>query len=90
MENHEKTTPFLCDFAIKQVHESTVLLTVRPDPGTESSLSGYDTVIRILKVYQKNKPEFSVLRQKQAQLLPLMVALISDDTLRGEIAILEQ
>lgn len=59
MENHGKNTPLLFphDFTIKQVHEKVVLLTVRPDLGTESSPSVYDIVIRILKVYQRNKTE---------------------------------
>lgn len=41
--------------SLKQIHERTVLLTVRLDLGTQSSLSGCDVVIRILKVYHKNK-----------------------------------
>lgn len=56
-KKHWRLLPFLCDFTIKQVHERIVLLTVKPDLGTESSLSGYDIVIRTLKVYQKNKTE---------------------------------
>lgn len=54
---HQRPLLLLCDFKIKQVHERMVLLTVSPDLGTESSLSGYDIAIRILKACHKNKIE---------------------------------
>lgn len=60
MENHEKNTEDLYSFSVtsqSSQFERIVLLTVRPDLVTESSFSGCDIVIRILKGYPKNKTE---------------------------------
>lgn len=61
-----------------------VLLTVSPGLGTESSLSGY-TANRMLKACNKNKTDNLIaffFMQKHIKLIPLVVALTSEDALR--------